>query len=174
MTPDDEFLHLVADARAADAARSRAGVGALRSTALEEATVAGVLLDLADLGATASLLVAGTTIRGTIVDLWSDGVVLVDRRTAAIVRVAAISVVVSSSGARVDGDRRSFRSGGWGALLTDLVEPDEELSVLVRGRTLRGTVVSIGRAVIVLAPPDGSMLYVDTDAIDAVLVSATR
>ena len=136
--------------------------------------MSGVLLDLADLGATASLLVAGTTIRGAVVDLWSDGVVLVDRHTVAIVRLAAITAVVSTGGARVDGDRCSFRAGSWGALLADLVDPDEELCVLVRGRTLRGTVVSIGRAVTVLAPPDGSMFYVDTDAIDAVLVSATR
>ena len=68
---EDELERLLHDARAGEATRSRASVIALRELAAEDATLSGVLQDLADERRRVRLAVRGSLRVGAVVEVWS-------------------------------------------------------------------------------------------------------
>jgi hypothetical protein len=164
---DDELDHLLRAARADDATRSRASVVALRELAAEEATILGVLHDLADRRGRVRLSVRGMTRVGQVHEVWSGGVVLAGAGVEVLVRAAAIDVVSSPEGRRVHGDERS-------TLVHDRVETSDEVELAVHGVSMRGRVLSIGVEVVVMLGADGTTNYVRTDAIDSVVIASDR
>ena len=171
---DDELDHLLRAARADDATRSRASVVALRELAAEEATILGVLHDLADQWARVRMSVRGMTRVGQVLEVWSGGVVLAGTGVEVLVRAAAIDVVSSPEGRRVHGDERSTPGRSWPALVHDRVEPSDEVELVVHGVSMRGRVLSIGVEVVVMLGADGTTNYVRTDAIDSVVIASDR
>ena len=173
MTHDDELLRLLETARADDAARSRAGVGALRDLIGEDATLQGILVDLADDGRRVRLSVGSETVTGIASRVCTGGVELIGHGTRALVRLAAIDAISTVGRSRLDGDGRTVPVGSWGALLHGSIERGDDLRLCARGTGRRGTVVSIGPDVVVLDTADGSTTYARTDSIDVVVVAST-
>ncbi|MBU3702269.1 MAG: hypothetical protein FGM58_09520 [Acidimicrobiia bacterium] len=175
---DDEFDRLLRIARADDATRSRASVVALRELAAEEATILGVLHDLADRRGRVRLIGRGMTRVGMVHEVWSGGVVLVGAGAGAgvevLVRATAIDVVGSPDGCRLHGDERSTPERSWAALVHDRVEPSHEVELAVNGVTMRGRMLSIGTEVAVVLGADGTTNYVRTDSIDSVVITSDR
>lgn len=171
---DDELDRLLRTARADDATRSRASVVALRELAAEEATILGVLHDLADRRGRVRLTARGMSRVGQVREVWSGGVVLAGTGVEVLVRAAAIDVVSSTEGCRVHGDDRSTPGRSWSALVHERVEPSDEVELAVHGVSMRGRVLSVGAEVVVVLGADGTANYVRTEAIDSVVVASDR
>lgn len=175
---DDEFDRLLRTARADDASRSRASVVALRELAAEEATILGVLHDLADRHGRVRLTVRGVTRAGQVREVWSGGVVLAGTGTGrgveVLVRAAAIDIVSSPDGSRLLGDERSAPERSWPALVHDRVDPSDEVELAVNGVSMRGRMLSIGIEIVTMLGADGTTNYLRTDSIDSVVVAADR
>lgn len=171
---DDDFERLLRTARADDAARSRASVVALRELAAEDATILGVLHDLADRRGRVRLVVRGVRRVGDVVDVWTGGVVLAGVGVDVLVRTEAIDVVTSPDGCRVHGDARSTPRRSWPALVHDRIDPHDECELAVGGVSLRGRMLSIGAEVVVLGGAGGQVDYVRTDTIDSVIIASAR
>lgn len=167
---EDEIERLLRTVRAEDATRSRARVGALRDLAVEDATVDGIVHELADDARPVRLLVHGVVRTGTLVAAWSGGVVLAAHGIELLVRTDAIDVVLSPDGCRIGGDEHRPPERSWAALLHDHLETDHLLALTVGGAELHGRMVSIGRAVVVIDTDEGARCYVRTDAIDTVVL----
>lgn len=98
----DEVDRFAAEVRADDAARSRALRAELARQAAEEATLAGVLTDLGERGATVVLhLVPGRSVAGLVQRVGADFVGLVgDDGTEVLVALAAVGSVRTLAGER--------------------------------------------------------------------------
>jgi len=179
---DDDFDRLLRSARADDATRSRASVVALRELAAEEATILGVLHDLADRRGRVRLVVQGVRRVGEVVEVWSGGVVLAGATAGAsattavevLVRADAIDVVTSPDGDRLHGDERSTPQRSWPVLVHARVESGDEVELMVGGVSLRGRIRSVGIEVLALAGAGGTVDYVRTEAIDSVIIATVR
>lgn len=173
MTHDDDLRRLLATARADAAARSRAGIGALRDLVGEDATLPGILVDLADDGRSVRLAIGGEAVVGTVARVSTGGVHLIGPASEALVRLGAIDAIETVGRSRLDGDGRTIPSGSWAALLDEVVERGDDVRIGTGATHRRGTVVSIGPDVVVLDATDGSTTYARTDAIDVVIVASS-
>lgn len=171
MTDDDALHDLLTHALATDAVRSRAGRGALRELAAEDATITGLLVDLADDRRRVRLVVGGTPVSGVLVRVWSEGALLLGPGHRTLVRIAAIELVASPDGVGLDGDERTTTTRSWLALLHEHLERGDVAELVANGTRLRGTVSSIGLEVVAMATPEGSTNYARTDCIDVVVVA---
>ena len=171
---EDELERLLHDARAGEATRSRASVIALRELAAENATLSGVLQDLADERRRVRLAVRGSLRVGAVVEVWSGGVVLAGSGVEVLVRAAAIDVVTSPDGCRLHGDERVIPARSWAALVHDRVDPHDDIELTVAGYAMRGRALSVGVDVTVLITIDGTANYVRTDSIDSVVIASAR
>ena len=174
MSVDDVFDRLLAGARADDAARSRAAVGALRNLADEETTVPGVLADLADHGGRLRIDTRSACVSGTVEALYRDGVILRSGTATVLIRTEAIVAVTCPGGHRFDGDERRTSTLPWVGLLLECIEHDDTVTVAASDTAVRGRVRTIGRESLVLDTAEGATVYVRTASIDVVTLGATR
>jgi hypothetical protein len=136
-----------ADAAVDEAARQRARQRWLRIQAEEEATVAGVLLDLAERGTTVSLDVGPHRLRGRIVGLGDDFVAArSETGQEVLVPSDAIEVVRSEPGAPdVVGDRATLLDVTLANVLVPLAAERPEVAIRTRsGTVVRGELRSAG------------------------------
>jgi hypothetical protein len=144
----DPFDELADESRAADAVRRRTQARWLRQQAAEEATLAGVLVDVSERGDVVSLRsVSGRTHRGVVSFVGGDHVVVGD----VWVRLAAV-VALRFAGDAATGDRTPPRDTRLVESLAQLA-PDRPAVVVVAldGSSLRGELVGVGADVLTLA-----------------------
>lgn len=171
MTDDDEFRRLLLATRTDEAVRSRAGIGARRELAADDATLIGILADLADDRRRVRLSVGGHIVAGVLERVWSDGVALVGPGTRMLVRLEAIDLVTCLDRTRLDGDGRTVERRSWGALVEEHAERGDAVRLTSRCEHLDGTVISTGRDIVVLDVPQGSTCYARTRSIDVVTIA---
>jgi hypothetical protein len=169
--PDDPAIERwLAELRSDEAARSRARVGALRAQAAEDATVIGVLADLAE--REAQVLVTTTTgrrHRGEILIVGPDALVLrLGRQEWLVTRLASVASVRLVGGDPVNGEGSVTTTSSFGRILAAATRPGEWLRVAVGGEAFGGSVVAISLEVAVLRLDNGDLTYVNLDAVEEV------
>jgi hypothetical protein len=169
--PDDVALERwLGEVRADDAARARARVGALVAHAAEDATLVGVLADLAE---RAAPVVLGTTSgrrhRGRVLLVGPDAAVLqVDAHEWTVVRLAAVASVRTVGGDPVHGEGSASTASRFGRLVGAAVAPGDRLRAAVGPDAVSGTVVAVSAEVVVLRFDGGDVSYVHLAAVDEV------
>jgi hypothetical protein len=165
-----------ADARVDEAARLRARERWLRHQAEEEGSLAGVLADVAERGASVALHVrSGRRHRGEVAALGSDFVVLRSAGTDVIVALPAVTSVRTLPGeASTIGDRSIGTSHRLVDVLAGLTAERAAVSlVLADGdQAVAGVVLWVGQDVVGVRVAGGAavMAYVPVGAIVEVLV----
>jgi hypothetical protein len=164
-----------ADAAVDDRRRARG----LAAQAAEEASLAGVLLDLAERDALVVVVTASARQhRGAIVLVGRDLVVVAtEPGGVALIRAGAIATVRTAPGSSpVTGDRTATLSVGWAEALGVLAADRPRVRIgLAGGETCRGELRSVGVDVAtVRLDGDGARAYVALDAIDDVVVDDVR
>jgi len=169
---DPALRQLLDSARSSESSRSRAGFGALQRHRTEDATLVGLLADLAECRAFVALTtITGTERRGTISRAGLFGIVLQKSQTdASLIRTAAIASVRSVSHLRLDGDGFPQASTSWPTFVSSHIELGEEISLMVSTQHVTGNVVSLNRSLLILDTPDGGLFYAVVDAIDEVSI----
>lgn len=175
MAAGDPWQDLLDDARAQEAGAARGRERWLRQAAAEDATLAGVLLDLAEARAEATVQSSsGRAHRGRVVLVGSD-VVAVETSPGPLALVALRSVVsvCPEAGPGPVGSRPAPEGPGLLDLLATAAA-DDEIVLLTgpSGATVRGVLAGVGADVVALRPEDGRGLttYVSADSICEVLV----
>jgi hypothetical protein len=134
---DGDLARLIADSRADEASRARQRERHLRAAATTDATLAGLLVDLAERGEPVTLrTTAGRSLTGRIGVVAQDAVVLEIGSGPSIVRLAAVSSIRRAAGERVDepsGDRVPSRAATLAALLADLAPDRPRIALAVQG-----------------------------------------
>jgi hypothetical protein len=154
----DDLTRLVGDVRATDAARARSRERSLRQQATEDATLEGVLADLADEGADVTIrLRSGASASGRIVALGADFFVLRSDPggLAAVVSRPALSSVRRRPGDRgpdTTGDQGRSHAASLAAYLAGLAPEHPRVAVTATGESgqLVGHLRSAGRDVLTL------------------------
>lgn len=165
-----------ADARVDEAARLRARERWLRHQAEEEGSLAGVLADVADRGASVALHVrGGRRHRGEVAALGSDFVALRSAGTDVIVALAAVTSVRTLPGeASTIGDRSIATSHRLVDVLAGLAaERAPVLLVLADGdEAVAGALRSVGQDIVGIRVAGGAPVtaYVSVGAIVEVVV----
>jgi hypothetical protein len=165
-----------ADARVDEAARLRARERWLRHQAEEEGSLAGVLADVADRGASVALHVrGGRRHRGEVAALGSDFVALRSAGTDVIVALAAVTSVRTLPGeASTIGDRSVATSHRLVDVLAGLAaERAPVLLVLADGdEAVAGALRSVGQDIVGIRVAGGAPVtaYVSVGAIVEVVV----
>ena len=170
----DPTLRMFLDAaRASDSARSRARFGALHRHRAEDATLLGLLTNLADCGAFVTIRTsAGINRRGTITAAGPGGVVIAQSPNfETILRTSAIASVRSATPLRLDGDGVPLMSTSWPTLLASHIDSNDEVTVTISGVQISGQVRNMSRSLLILTSPDGGVFYAVVDAIDEVSIS---
>jgi hypothetical protein len=182
MTGDrDDLTRLVGDVRATDAARARSRERSLRQQATEDATLEGLLADLADEGAEVSVrLRSGASASGHIVGLGSDFFVLEGDAVgpAVVVSRPAVSSVRRRPGDRgpdTTGDQARAQAVSLTAYLAGLAPEHPRLAAIVSGesRPVVGELRSAGRDVLTVVV-DGDppvTVYLAVVSLESVAVS---
>lgn len=159
---DLDLLRLVDETRTARALVARGGRRALTQAAVDQATLRGTLLDLAEAGADVVLRTTAGDIRsGRVVGVGDDFVAVGHH----VVRLTAVATVLpTGSTAPASGDRTIGRGSLW-RLLEDLVGDRPRLTfVLTGGARVAGEVVAVGTDVLTLGGETGAC-YVSADSI---------
>jgi hypothetical protein len=170
----DPALRQFLDAeRASDSARSRAGFGALHRHRAEDATLLGLLTNLAECRAFVTLrTTAGIDRRGTIATAGPGGVVIAQSRSSeTILRTSAIASVRSATPLRLDGDGIPAMSTSWPTLLASHIDINDEITLTIGGALVTGQVRNMSRSLLILQTPDSGVFYAVVDAIDEVSIS---
>jgi hypothetical protein len=170
---DPALRQLLDSARSADSSRSRAGFGALHRHRGEDATLIGLLANLAECNAFVALTTKnGSERRGTIITVGPGGIELVSSSSVTtLIRTSSISSVRSATRLHLDGDGAPQTSHSWPTLLASRIDRDDRLSVAVSNNHISGTVRSLSRSLLVLTTPDSGVFYAVVDAIDEVSIS---
>lgn len=178
ISADDPLAALqswIAEGQVDEAARARARQRWLERQAAEEASLAGVLIDLAERNRRVNVTTrAGHRLSGPIVAVGADFGVLRDHRLGdAIVPTAAIALVRPSPGDDLPvGDRAVNMVLAFGDALMELAPERPECIVAVGTEQLRGDMRSVSPDVVVLAL-DGDrrdLVHATIAAIDHVIV----
>lgn len=167
-----------AEARVDAAAEARAREHWLRRQAEEEASLAGVLADLADAEAPVRLhLRSGEPFAGTVRAVGADLVAVAadpTRGSVAVVSLAAVTSVRTGAGARaVTGDRAVVSSLRLADVLVGLAAAREAVRVVtLAGETVAGEACWVGQdvAMVRVASGGGATVYVPLAAVAAVVV----
>jgi hypothetical protein len=170
-----DLARWLAEARVDAAAASRARAQSLRQQAGEEATLAGVLLDLAERGSAVVVEVAGgRRQRATVRAVAEDFCALRTDQGEVLVAYAGIAAVAAlESDAVLAGDRaRALDMTLAEALLVLLAERPRLLVVGRDGTSRAGELMSVGRDVLVLRTDgDPRHLYVPVASVAEVRVT---
>jgi hypothetical protein len=135
---DADLAELVADARADDAARTRVRERNLRAAAVTDATLVGIVLDLAERADPVTIrTTSGRTLSGRITLVARDAIALeAGPSGTTFVRFAAIASVRRLDGGRApepSGDRTPPRAVTLAALLADLASLHPRVALAVTG-----------------------------------------
>jgi hypothetical protein len=135
---DADLAELVADARADDAARTRVRERNLRAAAVTDATLVGIVLDLAERADPVTIrTTSGRTLSGRITLVARDAIALeAGPSGTTFVRFAAIASVRRLDGGRApepSGDRTPPRAVTLAALLADLAPLHPRVALAVTG-----------------------------------------
>ena len=167
-----DVRRLLDESIATDSARTRASIDAIRSRHAEDASVTGLLANLADLSVEVAITtVDGSIRRGRISTVSNGGIALRSAFAAVAIRCSAITAMRVMGGLRLDGDGSAVSAMSWPTFVASIVEPGDELSISIGGDSVQGRMRSISRAIIQLEIPDGSVAYVVLDAATEVSVS---
>lgn len=152
---------------AADGRRRRA---ALAEHGAADATLAGVLVDLAERGARALVTtIAGSHHRGTVVEVATTWVALHTARVELVLlRTAHIATIEGAGGPAAIVAASSIRTTGLAAMLDRCVELD--MTIRCGAVVVVGELRSVGADVAAVRRGDGTLVQVSIDAIDEVVV----
>ena len=170
---DPALRQLLDAARSADSSRSRAGFGALHRHRGEDATLIGLLANLAECNAFVTLTTKnGGERRGTILTVGPGGIELAAGSSAtSLIRTSSISSVRSTTRLHLDGDGAPQTSHSWPTLLASRIDRDDRLSVAIGNDLISGNLRSLSRSLLALSTPDTGVFYAVVDAIDEVSIS---
>jgi len=160
---DADLVRLLAEARASEAARKRSRERNLRAAALTDASLAGVLLDLAEHGARVTVrTVFGRALSGNVTVVAQDGIVLDSTMGRSYVRLDGIAWFRGATPRPLTepaGDRHPPRAVTLAALLADLAPEHPRVAAAVTGERvlLSGELRAVGADVITIAATDGPM-----------------
>jgi len=175
---DSDFARLVADERAATAAQRRARERNLRAAALTDATLAGVLLDLAERGERVTIRTAfGRSITGHITLVAQDGLVLEGPLGTSYLRFDGIATVRCRDArlpAEPSGDRCPPRAASLAALLAELAleRPRVAVAVAGEGSVVNGELRAVGADVVTVNVADAP-IYLATRHVSELTVLAS-
>jgi hypothetical protein len=135
---DADLARLVADTRIEDAARARVRERNLRAAAVSDATLVGIVLDLAERAEPVTVrTTSGRTLSGRITLVAQDALALdAGRSGTSYVRFAGIASVRRLDGGRTpepSGDRTPPRAATLAALLGDLAPHHPRVALAVTG-----------------------------------------
>jgi len=135
---DADLARLVADTRVEDAARARVRERNLRAAAVTDATLVGIVLDLAERGDPVTIrTTSGRTLSGRITLVAHDAVALETGPSGTtFVRFAGITSVRRHDGGRApepSGDRTPRQAATLAALLADLAPLHPRVALAVTG-----------------------------------------
>jgi len=169
---DPALRQLLDSARSAESSRSRAGFGALQRHRTEDATLVGLLANLAECKAFVTLTTtAGADRRGTIAIAGVCGIALKKNQSdASLIRTTAIASVRSVSQLCLDGDGTPQTSTSWPTFISSHIELGDEISLVVSMQHVTGNVVSLNRSLLILDTPDGGVFYAVVDEIEEVSI----
>jgi hypothetical protein len=164
----------LSEIRVVEAARSRARVGALKAHAAEDATMVGVLADLAERGAPVMLsTVHGRRHRVEVLVVGPDAAVFaLGTGESLVMRVTAIASLRLVGGDPVHGEGSITTTSRFGRILARAADPGDRLRLAVGGETVTGAVVALSAEVALLALESGALTYVSLDAVEEALVRA--
>jgi hypothetical protein len=175
MADSDDLARWLAEARVDEAAVARARERWLRQQAGEEATLVGVLLDLAERGSAVLVEVAGgRRHRATVTAVAEDFVALrTDQGTDALVAHGGVAAVSPLDDVAPTGDRpRPLDMTLHEALVALAGERRRVLVVGRDGSTRAGELTSVGRDVVVLRADGGPRhVYVPVGSIAEVAIT---
>jgi hypothetical protein len=176
---DADLARLVSDARAGEAARSRARERSLRQQATAEATLVGLLVDLAEEGAPVTVrTAAGRAHQGPIFTVGRDFVIVGAGSGYTCIVLDALTAVRRRPGRHqpdTSSDRAAPRSLTLAAHLADLAPDGPRIAMVVAGEpgVLTGELRAVGRDIATLRldgePP--VITYVALRSVSEVLVS---
>lgn len=167
----------LADARSDDAAAARVRERSLREVAEQEATVAGVLLDLAERRVPVAVRTgSGRSHTGTLTALGCDFAALAGPGGEVLVAMGALRSVRTAPAVDVAvGDRTVHTDLRLGDVLALLAAERERALVVTSGghEAAAGQLRSVGLDVIVLRPdgPSGATVYVPLAAVTEVVLA---
>ncbi|MEX1218711.1 MAG: hypothetical protein WEA11_09370 [Acidimicrobiales bacterium] len=170
MHPDTEpaLRQLITTALTADSIRSRSGVAALRDHRAEDASMVGLLSNLAD----SETLVAVTTTtgverRGLVEVVGTNGFTLLSQnRTRSIFRLSAIASLRYFGSQRFDGDGSPTTTMSWPTMIAAFIEPLSDVVLMVGHQQVLGRVRNISRSILQISTPGDQMFYAVVDAIE--------
>ena len=157
---DADLVRLLADERASEAARTRSRERNLRASALTDATLPGVLLDLAERGTRVSLrTVFGRSLAGHVSFVAQDGIVLDGVMGTSYVRFDGIASFRGATGRPLtepSGGRRPPRATTLVTLLAELAPERPRVAAAVTGERvlLSGELRAVGTDVITISAND--------------------
>lgn len=162
---DDEFLRelrrVIADAAADDVVRERNRSRGLRQAVEEEATLGGLLVDLAESGAPVLVRTsADRSHRGTVSAVGRDFVVLRAGTSAVLIplrTIASVRPLDGTSGDAATGSRPGAAGGSFAAVLAGFAVERPHVGVVTdNGDVFTGTLRAVGADVATLRPDEGS------------------
>ena len=165
----------IADGRIDEAARARARQHWLERQAAEEATLFGVLVDLAERGRPVTVTTSATRrVVGPVVAVGADFAILCDPRLGDVfVPMERLAVVRPAPGdALPTGDRPAGITLTLGAALMELAADRPDVIAATAGEHIRGDMVSVGADLLTIAT-DGARrdrLHLRLAAIDHLVV----
>ena len=170
MSPETEpaLRQLIDSAHSADSIRSRSGVAALRSHRAEDASLVGLLSNLAD----SETLVAVTTTtgaerRGLIKVVGSNGFTLLSpNQASSLFRLSAIASLRHLGTMRFDGDGAPNTTMSWPTMVAAFIDPLDEVVLTLGHHQVVGLVRSISRSILQIATPGKQTFYAVVDSID--------
>lgn len=170
---DPSLRQLLDSARNAHSNRSRAGFGSLHRHRSEDASLIGLLANLAECNAFIVIrLMSGAERRGRLVNAGTGAVELRTSQSGlSLIRTSAITSVRSATPLLLDGDGRPRNSLSWFTALATHLDRNDELALLTNNEMVSGTVEGLSRSLLVLATTDGGAIYAVVDAIEEVSIS---
>lgn len=152
----------LAEVRVDAAARERAAVAGLRALAAEEATLAGVLVDLATRGEAVSLVMrSGKQHRGHVRLVAPDAVVVaLETRQWLVARLAAVAALRTVQSPPVPGEAEPSTLTRFVRIASALAAPGDWVVITSGASTFGGTMESAGEDVVVLRLDNGDRAYV--------------
>jgi len=169
--PDDPAVaRWLAEVRVDEAARSRAATADLRVRRAEDATLMGVLTELAERGELVGLVMrSGRQHRGHVRLVGPDAVVLaLETRQWLVARLEAIAATRTVQGPAVAGEADPSTPSRFVRLTAALAEPGDWVLLASGTATFGGALQQVGADVMVLRLDNGDAAYVGLAATDEI------
>jgi hypothetical protein len=174
---DDAALRRwLAELRVDDAARERSRTAELEARAAEEATLAGVLVELAERGESIGLTMrSGAQHRGVVRLVGPDAVVmLLETRQWLVARVASIASLRALNSPPVTGATEPSTASRYPRLAAAVAEPGTWVVASSGPTNVGGTLVSAGSDVMLVRLESGDHAYVALAATDTIATRPSR